>query len=147
MNTLYYNYIKNTTVVLIKFQEVVKMKKSSFVAMMLGTISGILFAIGMCMALIPEWGTRKPGIILGCTGIVLGILTLALWRKMTGKKPIKVSGKAVFTGVVGIIGALALGVGMCFTMVWDKMALGIVIGIIGIVILLCLVPLTKGIKD
>ncbi|MDO4301876.1 MAG: hypothetical protein Q4D26_10855 [Clostridia bacterium] len=123
------------------------MKKSSFVAMVLGTISGVLFAIGMCMALIPEWGTMKPGIIFGCVGVILGIITLIIWRKMTGKEPIKIYGKAVFTSIVGIIGALALGVGMCFTMVWDKMVLGIVIGLIGIVILLCLIPLIKGIKD
>lgn len=31
------------------------MKKSNFVAMILGTIGGILFALGMCMTLIPEW--------------------------------------------------------------------------------------------
>ncbi len=123
------------------------MKKSSFVTMMLGTVSGVLFAIGMCMALIPEWGTMKSGIILGCVGIVLGIITLIVWRKMTGKEPIKISGKAVLAGIIGIIGALALGVGMCFTMVWDKMVFGIVIGLIGIVILLCLIPLAKGIKD
>ena len=123
------------------------MKKSSFVAMMLGTVSGVLFAMGMCMALIPEWGTMKPGIIFGCIGIVMGIITLMVWRKMTGKEPIKLSGKAVLTGAVGIVGALALGVGMCFTMVWDKTVLGIVIGLIGIVILLCLIPLIKGIKD
>lgn len=30
------------------------MKKSSFFAMMLGTVSAVMFAIGMCMALIPE---------------------------------------------------------------------------------------------
>lgn len=123
------------------------MKKSSFVAMMLGTVSGVLFAIGMCMALIPEWGTMKPGIIFGCVGIILGIITLIVWRKMTGKEPVKISGRAVLIGIVGIIGALALGVGMCFSMVWDKMVLGVLIGIVGIVVLLCLVPLTKGIKD
>ncbi len=123
------------------------MKKSSFVAMMLGTISGVLFAIGMCMALIPEWATKKPGTIFGCVGIVLGIFTLILWRKMTGKAPIKVSGKVVLTIIVSIIGALALGIGMCFSMVWDKMILGVVIGIVGIVVLLCLIPLIKGIKD
>ena len=115
--------------------------------MMLGTVSGVLFAIGVCMALIPEWGAMKPGIIFGCVGILLGMITLIIWRKMTGKEPIKISGKAVLTGVVGIIGALALGVGMCFTMVWSKMVLGIVIGLIGMVILLCLIPLTKGVKD
>lgn len=37
------------------------MKKSSFVAMILGTIGGILFALGMCMALIPEWNAFLPG--------------------------------------------------------------------------------------
>ena len=123
------------------------MKKSSFVAMMLGTVSGVLFAIGMCMALIPEWETMRLGIIFGCAGIVLGLITFILWHKMTGRKPIKISGKSVFTGIIGIIGALALGVGMCFTMMWNKMVLGIVIGLIGIVILLCLIPLIKGIKD
>lgn len=123
------------------------MKKSSFVAMVLGTVSGVLFAIGMCMTLIPEWKTIKPGIVVGCVGIVLGIITILVWRKMTGKEPIKISGKAVCTGVAGIIGVLVLGVGMCFTMVWGKMVLGIVVGLIGIVILLCLIPLIKGIQD
>lgn len=44
------------------------MKKSSFVAMILGTIGGILFALGMCMALIAEWNARQPGIVLGGAG-------------------------------------------------------------------------------
>ena len=45
------------------------MKKSNFVAMILGTIGGILFALGMCMAMIPEWNAFKPGIapIVGVT--------------------------------------------------------------------------------
>lgn len=121
------------------------MKKSSFVAMVLGTVSGILFALGMCMALLPEWNAFKPGIIFGCVGLLLGIITVIIWRKMEGKQPIHLSGKAILTAVVGIIGALALGIGMCFCMVWEQMMLGIVIGLVGIVVLLCLIPLTKGI--
>lgn len=123
------------------------MKKSSFTALVLGTVSGVLFALGMCMALIPEWEAFKPGIIFGALGLILGLITVIVWRKMEHKAPIKVSGKTVLTVAVGIIGALALGVGMCFTMVWDKMVLGIVIGLVGIVILLCLIPLIKGIKE
>ena len=42
------------------------MKKSSFVAMVLGTVSVVLFALGMCMALIPEWNAFQPGIVVGC---------------------------------------------------------------------------------
>lgn len=123
------------------------MKKSSFVAMVLGTVSGVLFALGMCMALIPEWGAFQPGIIFGCVGLVLALITLIVWRRMTHKYPIRISGKNILTVIVGVIGALGLGVGMCFSMVWGKTILGIAIGLVGIVVLLCLIPLTKGIKE
>lgn len=123
------------------------MKKSNFVAMMMGTVSGMLFALGMCMALIPQWNAFKPGVIFGCVGIVLSIITLMVWRKMENKKPVKVSFKTVLTIFVGIAGALALGVGMCFSMVWGNMIVGIVIGFIGIAVLLCLIPIVKGIKE
>lgn len=123
------------------------MKKSSFVAMLLGTISGVLFALRMCMALIPEWDAFQPGIIFGCIGLVLGLITIVIWRKMEHKQPIQISGKTILTIIVGVIGALALGVGMCFCMVWGKMVIGIIIGLIGIVALLSLIPLVKGIKD
>lgn len=122
------------------------MKKSSIVAMILGTVSGVLFALGMCMALLPEWNAFKPGIICGCAGLVFGIITVIVWRKMEGKPPVHLSGKVILTLVVSVIGALALGVGMCFSMVWNQMVLGIVIGLAGIVVLLCLIPLVRGIK-
>ncbi len=123
------------------------MKKSSFITLILGTISGMLFAIGMCMALLPEWNAFKPGIVFGALGIVLGLITILMWRKMEHKSPIHISGKAVLTIVIAIVGALSLGIGMCFCMVWSNMVLGIVIGIIGIIILLSLIPFTKGLKD
>ncbi len=123
------------------------MKKSSFVAMLMGTISGVLFALGMCMALIPKWEAFQPGIIFGCVGLVLGLITTIIWRKMEHKQPVQISGKTILTIIVGVIGALALDVGMCFSMVWGKMVIGVIIGLIGIVILLSLIPLVKGIKD
>ena len=122
------------------------MKKSSFVAMALGTISVIFFALGMCMAMIEEWNAFKPGIVVGCVGLIFALITVFVWRKMEHKAPIKITGKAVLTAVVGIVGALALGVGMCFCMVWNNMIPGIIIGLAGIVILLCLIPLCKGLK-
>ena len=123
------------------------MKKSSFVALVMGTISGMLFALGMCMALIPEWNAFTQGIIFGCVGIVLGLITLFVWRKMEEKAPIKLSGKGVLAIVVGIVGALLLGVGMCFVMVWEKMIVGIIVGIVGIIALLSLIPIINGFKD
>ncbi|MDM8236331.1 hypothetical protein [[Ruminococcus] torques] len=123
------------------------MKKSSFVAMMLGTVSVVLFALGMCMALIPEWSAFKPGIIFGCVGLLISLITVIVWRRMEHKEPLHITGKTALTVVVGTAGSLALGIGMCFSMVWGRMITGVVIGLVGIVVLLCLIPLAKGIKD
>lgn len=87
------------------------MKKSNFVAMILGTIGGILFALGMCMALIPEWNAFKPGIVMGVVGVVVLLAMVIIWRKMEGKAPVKLSGKTIVAWLIGIVGALALGVG------------------------------------
>ncbi|MBR3988605.1 MAG: hypothetical protein IKK10_04805 [Clostridia bacterium] len=122
------------------------MKKSSFVAMISGTVSGVLFALGMCMALIPEWDAFTQGIILGAVGLVLGLVTVLIWRKMEHKVPIKLKAKNVFAFLSGLVGALVLGVGMCFCLVWESYIWGTVIGLAGIVILLSLIPIFKGIK-
>ena len=62
------------------------MKKSSFVALIMGTVSGVLFALGMCMALLPEWDAFTEGIIFGAVGIVISIITALIWCKMENKK-------------------------------------------------------------
>lgn len=122
------------------------MKKSTFAAMILGTVGGILFALGMCMALIPEWNAFQPGVIMGVIGIAVLLIMMLVWRKMENKEPVKLAGKTIGAMLIGIVGALLFGVGMCLTMVWNNMVVGIIIGIIGIVVLLCLIPFIKGLK-
>lgn len=122
------------------------MKKSTFVAMILGTISGIFFALGMCMAMLPEWNAFKPGVIIGCVGLVFALITVMVWRKMEHKEPVKLSAKIIIRSIFGIVGALLLGVGMCLVMVWGNLIPGILIGLVGIVALLCLIPLCVGLK-
>ena len=122
------------------------MKKSNFVSLVLGTISGVFFALGMCMALLPEWNAFRPGIILGCIGAVMALITVFVWRKMEHKEPIKITGKAVLTTVIALVGSLALGIGMVNVMVWAHLIAGIVIGLVGIVVLLMLIPTCKGLK-
>ena len=48
---------------------------------------------------------------------------------------------------LGVIGCLLLGVGMCCTMVWEQMLVGILVGAVGILLLLCLIPLCRGLKN
>ncbi len=123
------------------------MKKSSFAALVMGTVAGMMFALGMCMALLKEWNAFVPGVILGGLGILIGIAAWLVWRRMENKPPIRLSGKSILTLAVGIAGALLLGVGMCLCMVWNRMVIGILVGIAGIVALLCLIPLVKGFQD
>lgn len=122
------------------------MKKSTFVATILGTVGGILFALGMCMVLIPEWNARNQGIVMGVAGAVILFLMVLVWRKMEHKEPIRISGKTMGATLIGIAGALLFGVGMCLTMVGGQMVPGILVGIIGIVVLICLIPFIKGLK-
>ena len=122
------------------------MKKSNFVALILGTIGIVFFALGMCMALLPEWGMFNQGIVCGVVGLVVLFITVMIWRKMEGKAPIKIDAKTVGSVMVGVLGALLLGIGMCLSMVFGKMVLGIAVGLAGIVVLMLLIPLVKGIK-
>ena len=62
------------------------------------------------------------------------------------KPAIIFNGKAIATTLFGVLATVVFGVGMCMTMVWNMMVLGIVIGIVGIVLLLCLIPICKGLK-
>lgn len=123
------------------------MKKSNFIALILGVIGGVFFSLGMCMALLPEWDMFGQGVAAGIVGLVVLLIDVIVWRRLEGKEPIKVSGKTVVSVIVGVLGALLFGVGMCLSMVLDKMILGIVIGFVGIFILLMLIPITKGIRD
>jgi hypothetical protein len=123
------------------------MKKSSFVAMVMGTVGGILFAIGMCMCLLPEWEAFNTGVVMGGIGLVELLATMIVWRKMVGKKPISLTKKSIGSTLLGVAGSLLLGVGMCFVMVWSNMILGIIIGTVGIVALLSLIPMAKGFKN
>ena len=45
------------------------MTKKNFVTLILGTVGGILFALGMCMAMLPEWNAFTPGIVVGAVDL------------------------------------------------------------------------------
>ena len=123
------------------------MSKKNFVTLILSTIGGILFALGACMTMLPEWNAFQPGIVIGCVGLVFLLIMIAVRRKMEGKPIIvPVSGKTIGTVVLGVVGAIVLGVGMCLVMVWENLVMGIVVGLVGVLLLLCLIPLVKGIK-
>lgn len=123
------------------------MKKKNFVSMIMGTIGGIFLGLGMCMCLLPAWGVFTQGVVVACIGLVVLLAMLIVRRKMEGKPAIQLNGKVIGITILGIVGALALGVGMCMTMVWSGLMIpGIIVGVIGILFMMCLIPMVKGLR-
>ncbi len=123
------------------------MKKENFVSLLLGTVGGILFALGMCMCLVEEWGAFRPGLAAGAAGLVVLILLPIVRRRMQGKSVVKWNAKTVGALALGVAGVLVLGLGMCMTMVWEGLLVpGIAVGLAGILALLCLIPVCRGLR-
>ena len=122
------------------------MKKSSFIALVMGTVSGVLFSLGMCMALLPEWNAFTEGVVFGGIGIILGIITALVWFKMENVKLPKLNVKNVLRTLYAVVAVLVLGVGMCLCLVWNQIIWGTLVGLLGIVMLIALIPMIKGIK-
>ena len=122
------------------------MKKSNFIALILGTVGTVFFALGMCMALIEEWGMFRQGIVCGVIGLVVLLARIRFIPETFGMIFRYAFQPQSIIVALAVVGALLLGVGMCLSMVFGKMVLGIVIGLVGIVALLCLILLTKGLK-
>lgn len=122
------------------------MEKKYFVALVMFVVGGLLFSLGMCMCLLPEWDMFKEGIAFGSAGGVTLLATIIATLKMLGVKMVKVSGKLVAKIIYAIVSLLVFGTGMCLIMAFDMMLVGILVGIIGIVMLLCLIPMFFGFR-
>lgn len=123
-----------------------QMKKSSFIALVMGTVSGVLFALGMCMALLPEWNAFTEGVVFGGIGLLLGMITALIWCKLENKKLPKMNLKNILRLLYAVVAVLVLGVGMCMCLVWNRIILGTLVGLFGIIMLIALIPMIKGIK-
>ena len=122
------------------------MKKNQFAALLVGTVGGLLFSLGMCMCLLPEWNAFNEGVVVTAAGAVI-LLVLAIVSYIKSGKPRKpINWKVVGKVLYGTAAALVLGTGMCLIMVWNLMLPGIAVGVVGIVMLLCLIPMCVGLK-
>jgi hypothetical protein len=122
------------------------MKKSNFIALIFGTVGGVLFSLGMCMALLPEWNAFWEGVAFGGVGLLIGLITLIAWCKAEKKKMPAVNGKNLFRILYSVFSVLVFGTGICLCLVWQKIIWGTLVGLLGIVLLIGLIPLIKGIR-
>lgn len=122
------------------------MKKSQFIALLVGVVGGLLFSVGMCMCLLPEWNAFNAGVVVAALGAVILLVLAIVCRVRSGKPGRKINWKLVGKIAYGTISALVLGVGMAMILELEMLLCGVVIGVAGIILLLCLIPMCVGFK-
>lgn len=127
------------------------MKKETLLEIILGTIGGLVFAVGMCMCLIPEWDLFNTGVVVAIIGFIILLCIIPVYR---GSHPKKEHGKInwgiVFAWGIGVVGALVMGFGMSKVMVGTPtktdLLIGIGAGIIGLLICVFNYPIYSYLK-
>lgn len=115
------------------------MKKETLLEIILGTIGGLIFAIGMCMCLIPEWNQIKTGIVVSIVGFIILLCIIPVYRKSHPKKEhTPINWGIVSAWLIGIIGALVMGFGMSRIMHGNPsetdMIIGMICGVVGLIV-------------
>ncbi len=128
------------------------MKKETLLQIILGTIGGLVFAIGMCMCLLPEWNLFTEGVIVSIIGFIVLLCIIPVYRKNHPRKPHgPINWSIVLTLVIGIIGSLIMGFGMSKIMVGDAtkndFIVGLITGVVGLIICVLNYPVYSYIKN
>ena len=130
------------------------MKKETLLEIILGTIGGLGFAIGMCMCLLPEWNMFNTGVITTLIGFIILLCIIPVYKsfhpkKTKEKKPI--NWEIVLTWTIGVVGSLIMGFGMSKILVGNAstsdMVVGLITGVVGLVICVLNYPVYAYIKS
>ena len=115
------------------------MSKNSLLMIVIGTIGGLVFSLGMCLCLINEWNLLRTGIIVAVVGGLILLLLIPVYRKdHPRKEKLKISFSTILPWIAGIAGALVMGYGMSRVMVENltanSLVMGLILGIVGLIV-------------
>ena len=128
------------------------MKKETLLEIILGTVGGLIFAIGMCMCLVTEWNMLKAGVVVSIIGFFILLCIIPIYKSSHPKKKHgPINWAIVITWIVGVVGALVMGFGMSKIMVGTAsstdMIVGLITGVVGLVICVLNYPIYAYIKN
>jgi len=130
------------------------MKKETLLEIILGTIGGLVFAIGMCMCLLPEWNMFTAGVITTIIGFIILLCIIPVYKSSHPKKAKEhkpINWGIVLTWTVGVVGSLIMGFGMSKILVGNAstsdMIVGLITGVVGLVICVLNYPVYAYIKS
>ena len=129
------------------------MKKETLMEIIVGTVGGLIFAIGMCMCLLPEWNMLSTGVVTSIIGFVVLLCIIPVYKNSHPKK-IKenkhINWGIILAWTIGVVGALLMGFGMSKIMVGTPSAtdiiIGLITGIIGLLVCVLNYPIYAYIK-
>ena len=127
------------------------MKKDTLLEIILGTIGGLVFAIGMCMCLLPEWNMFTAGVVVTIIGIIILLCIIPIYRKEHPRKPMgPINWGLLAPWIVGVVGSLIMGFGMSRILVegttTSDMVVGLITGVVGLIICVLNWPVYAYIK-
>ena len=130
------------------------MKKETLLEIILGTVGGLIFAMGMCMCLLPEWNLFTVGVIVTIIGFIVLLCIIPVHRKSHPRKEIErkqTDWGLVLTWIIGVVGALIMGFGMSKIMVGSPekmdMIIGMITGVVGLLICVLNYPIYSYLKS
>lgn len=122
------------------------MSKKNYITLVVGIVGTLVFGTGLCMCLLPEWNAFNRGVFVSVIGAVILIILAAARRRMDGKPAVKLSARTVGITLYAAFSTIVFGAGVCMILVWEMMIQGILVGVLGIILLLGLIPVIKGLK-
>ena len=123
------------------------MKKSSFMAMVIGIIGLTCFGLGLSMVLTTAVGPMPLGVVLGIAGLVLCGISVAKICKAENVQMPKVEGKMIKVILVGIAAVLLLGLGLTLAVKGISLIFGVILGVAGIIVGITILPMINGFTE
>ena len=128
------------------------MKKETLLEIILGTVGGLFFGIGMSLSLVEEWNTLTAGVIVSIIGFIILLCIIPVYRKNHPRKSHgPINWGIVLTWIIGVIGSLIMGFGMSKVMVGNvtgaDLVVGIITGVVGLIICVLNYPIYSYINS
>ena len=122
------------------------MKKRDFIVLIAYTVSLLVLALGMCLYTLPEWGMPSLGMPLSILGLVLVVVSWILQRRLSGKGAPNLDLKLTAKVLYCVFALLVFGGGFALVTA-GNFVLGVILGFIGIILIIGIIPVAVGLKN